>query len=260
MPWDGSELWVGEIGEDGMVSSSELIAGSPQESIFQPEWAPDGTLYFVSDRTGWWNLYRRSGDGDEAVAPMEAEFGLPQWVFGMATYAFLDPRTILATYTRDGTWHLVTIDTKSAGSPIEAPFTEIDDPFAADGVAVLVGGSPTLPTAIVRYDQTSGKFETLKRSLETEIDPGNLSIPTPVEFPTENGLTAHGFLYLPRNKDFVAPEGELPRCSCRVTVDRPAAPQPRSACRSSSGPPEDLPCSTSTTAAAPATAAPTGSG
>ena len=113
MPWDGSELWVGEIGEDGTITSSELIAGGPQESIFQPEWAPDGTLYFVSDRTGWWNLYRRSGDRDEAVAPMEAEFGLPQWVFGMATYAFLDPRTILATYTRDGTWHLVTIDTAS---------------------------------------------------------------------------------------------------------------------------------------------------
>ena len=94
-----------------MIASSELIAGGPQESIFQPEWAPDGTLYFVSDRTGWWNLYRRSGDGDEAVAPLEAEFGVPQWVFGMATYAFLDPRTILATYTRDGTWHLVTIDT-----------------------------------------------------------------------------------------------------------------------------------------------------
>ena len=74
----------------------------------------------------------------------------------------------------------------------------------------MVAGSPTLPTAVVRYDPASGTFETLKRSLETEIDPGYLSIPTPVEFPTENGLTAHGFLYLPQNKDFVAPEGELP--------------------------------------------------
>jgi dipeptidyl aminopeptidase/acylaminoacyl peptidase len=218
MPWDGSELWVGEIGEDGTVISSELIVGGLQESIFQPEWAPDGTLYFVSDRTGWWNLYCRSGGGDEAVAPMDAEFGLPQWVFGMATYGFLDPGTILATYTRDGTWHLVTIDTASGRlTPIENPFTEIDAPFAAGGSAVLVAGSPTLATAVVRYDPVSGTFETLKRSLETlkrsletEIDPGYLSIPTPVEFPTGNGLTAHGFLYLPRNKDFTAPEGELP--------------------------------------------------
>jgi dipeptidyl aminopeptidase/acylaminoacyl peptidase len=211
MPWDGSELWVAEIGEDGMVASSELIAGGPQESIFQPEWAPDGTLYFVSDRTGWWNLYRRSGDSDEAVVPMEAEFGLPQWVFGMATYAFLEPRTILATYTRDGSWHLVTIDTESGQlTPIENPFTEIDEPFAASGSAVMIAGSPTLATAAVRYDSSSGTFETLKRSLEVEIDPGYLSVPEPVEFPTENGLTAHGFLYLPQNKDYVAPESELP--------------------------------------------------
>ena len=74
----------------------------------------------------------------------------------------------------------------------------------------MIAGSPTLPTAVVRYDVTSGTFETLKRSLEADVDPGYLSIPTPIEFPTENGLTAHGFLYLPRNKDFVAPEGELP--------------------------------------------------
>jgi dipeptidyl aminopeptidase/acylaminoacyl peptidase len=211
MPWDGSELWVGEIGEDGTVSSSEKIAGGPQESIFQPEWAPHGTLHFVPDRTDWWNLYRRSGDGDEAVAPMEAEFGLPQWVFGIATYAFLDPQTILATYIQDGSWRLATIDTESGRlTPIESPFSEIDDPFAAGGSAVFVAGSPTLPTAVVRFDLASGTFETLKRSLEIDIDPGYLSMPEPVEFPTENGLTAHGFIYLPRNKDFVAPEGELP--------------------------------------------------
>ena len=211
MPWDGSELWVGEIGADGMVSSSELIAGGRQESIFQPEWAPDGTLYFVSDRTGWWNLYRCSGSGDEAVAPMDAEFGLPQWVFGMTTYAFLDPETILAIYSRDGTWHLVTIAADSGDvAPVDSSFTQISELFAANGSAVMIAGSPVLPTAVVRYQAASGTFETLKRSLDAEVDPSYLSTPEPIEFPTENGLTAHGFLYLPKNQDFVAPRGELP--------------------------------------------------
>ena len=142
---------------------------------------------------------------------MEAEFGLPQWVFGMSTYAFLDPRTIFATYTREGAWHLVTIDTESSQmTPIETPFTEIDELFAVRGSAVFVAGSPTLPTAIVRYDAGSGTCETLKRSLDAELDPGYLSIPEPVEFPTENGLTAHAFLYLPANRDFAAPAGKLP--------------------------------------------------
>jgi dipeptidyl aminopeptidase/acylaminoacyl peptidase len=210
MPWDSSELWVGELGDDGAIASSALVAGGAEESIFQPEWSPDGELFFVSDRTGWWNLYRWRGAADEPLAPMEAEFGLPQWVFGMSTYAFLDQRTILATYTRDGSWHLVAIDTASGElSPVEAPFTEISDLFAAGGAAVFVGGSPTLPTAIVRFDPASA-LETLKRSLDVEIDPGYLSVPTPVEFPTGNGQTAHAFLYLPANKDFVAPESERP--------------------------------------------------
>jgi dipeptidyl aminopeptidase/acylaminoacyl peptidase len=213
MPWDGAELWVGEIVADGSVAGAERVAGSREESIFQPEWAPDGTLYFVSDRTGWWNLYRRraGSDTDEAVAPMEAEFGLPQWVFGMATYAFVDDTTILATYTQDGLWHLVTIDTASGEiAPIETPYTEIDDIFAADGIAVFAGGSPSLPTAIVRYDQATGQFETLKRSTEVAIDAGYLSLPEPIAFPTENGLTAHAFLYRPRNPDYVAPKGGRP--------------------------------------------------
>ena len=107
---------------------------------------------------------------------------------------------------------------------------------------------------------TSGTFETLKRSLETEIDPGYLSIPEPVEFPTENGLTAHGFLYLPRNKDFVAPEGELPPLLVQSHGGPTGATSTALSLRSSSGRPVDLLCSTSTTAAAPATAAPIGSG
>jgi dipeptidyl aminopeptidase/acylaminoacyl peptidase len=213
MPWDGCELWVGEIGADGTLASSTRIAGGAEESIFQPEWSPAGELFFVSDRTGWWNLYRRleGTDRDEALAPMDAEFGMPAWVFGMSTYAFLDPRTILATFTRDGFWHLATIDVDASKVTIvESPFTEIGDPVAADGKALFVGGSATIPSSIVRYDPSTGAFETLKRSLDLAIDPGYLAVPQPIEFPTEGGRTAHAFLYLPRNADFAAPAGELP--------------------------------------------------
>jgi dipeptidyl aminopeptidase/acylaminoacyl peptidase len=213
MPWDDSELWAADVNEDGSLGEPERLAGGPRESIFQPEWSPDGDLYFVSDRTGWWNLYRHRPDGgsDEAIAPMEAEFGVPQWVFGMRTYAFLDAGTIIATYTREGLWHLATIDlAANALTPIETPSPETDAPFAADGVAVFVAGSAAIPASIVRYDAATGAFETLKRSLDVEIDPGYLSEPIPVEFPTGNGQTAHAFLYPPRNRDYVAPEGELP--------------------------------------------------
>jgi WD40-like Beta Propeller Repeat len=86
MPWDGTELYVADIALDGSLENAKLVAGSKTESIFQPEWSPDGVLHFVSDRSGWWNLYRLSNDQIEPLSPMEAEFGRPQWVFGMRMY------------------------------------------------------------------------------------------------------------------------------------------------------------------------------
>jgi dipeptidyl aminopeptidase/acylaminoacyl peptidase len=211
MPWDASELWVGEAAPDGSIARARRVVGGGDESIFQPEWAPDGTLYFVSDRSGWWNLYRRRDGRDEAVAPMEAEFGVPQWTFGMTTYAFPDAETIVATYTQDGLWRMILIDVASGKiTPVETEYTTLDDPVAGDGAVVLTAASATQPPAVVRFDPHSRQFETVKRSIEVDLDPGYLSVPTPIAFPTEGGLTAHVFLYLPANKDFVAPEGELP--------------------------------------------------
>jgi hypothetical protein len=88
MPWFGTELWVGMISETGEIQAPVRVAGSADESIFQPEWSPGGTLYFVSDRTGWWNLYRYRGERVDAVLVKNAEFGEPQWVFGMANTVF----------------------------------------------------------------------------------------------------------------------------------------------------------------------------
>ena len=120
MPWDGTELWVAVINADGSIGARERVAGGAAESIFQPEWSPDGALFFVSDRTGWWNLYRWRGLSVEAVHPMAAEFGKPQWTFSMVTYAFVDENRIASTYSEHGTWHLALID------PNAKRFTPLD--------------------------------------------------------------------------------------------------------------------------------------
>lgn len=85
MPWDGTELWVGKLKTDGSLGRTEWVAGCASESIFQPEWSPDGTLHFVSDRTDWWNIYRWHKRHIEPVVEKEAEFGAPQWFFGLST-------------------------------------------------------------------------------------------------------------------------------------------------------------------------------
>lgn len=212
MPWDGTELWVGEFDPVGSLGRTEHIAGGVGESIFQPQWSPDGTLYFVSDRTGWWNLYRLAAGGEvEPVTWQNAEFGAPQWGFGMSSYGFVSSEAIVCTYVERGTSRLATIDTLTLKlNPIDTPYTDITFLRAAPGRAVFRAGSPTEPPSIVRADLASGRFEVLRRSNTFEIDAGYISIPRVLEFPTADELTAHGFFYSPQNPDYRAPENELP--------------------------------------------------
>jgi len=211
MPWDGTELWVGELDAEGKVIEKEKAAGGEGESIFQPQWSPEGILYFVSDRSGWWNLYRRMNGQAETVAPVKAEFGMPQWIFGMATYAFVSADNLVCAFNQKGLWRLARIELKKKTLiPLQTPFTEVAFLCASAGHAFFLGGSPTLPKSMVDLDLQNGRIQILRTSTRVEIDPGYLAKPEAIEFPTENGLTAHAFYYRPRNKDFKAPEAEKP--------------------------------------------------
>jgi dipeptidyl aminopeptidase/acylaminoacyl peptidase len=212
MPWDGCELWVGTFGVDGFLTASERIAGGLEESIFQPEWSPDGELYFVSDRSGWWNLYRLSHKGlIESVYEMEAEFGVPQWIFGLSTYAFETATRIVCSYIQNGVSSLALINTRTRElAPIDCPYSDIRFVRAAPGRVVMRAGSPFEAASLVKFDLDKRNFEVIRRSSSLEIDAGYLSPPRAVEFPTEHGLTAHAFYYPPKNRDYSAPENERP--------------------------------------------------
>ncbi|MBK6799821.1 MAG: S9 family peptidase [Acidobacteria bacterium] len=209
MPWDGSDLWVAEIDVAGDLKNIEHIAGGERESIFQPEWSPEGILYFVSDRNNWWNIYRRRDGRVEPVCEMEAEFGLPQWVFGMSTYAFESEDRIICTYTQNGFSHLAMLDTSTGTiDEIETEFSRIEGVCTRGKQIAFMAGCPADPTSIVSFNTGDRTIKKLRLSNELKIDPGYISVPQPVEFPTENGLTAHAFFYPAVNKDFKAPDGE----------------------------------------------------
>jgi dipeptidyl aminopeptidase/acylaminoacyl peptidase len=211
MPWDGTELWLGSLADDGTLLDSRRVAGGEAESIFQPEWSPDGTLYFASDRTGWWNLCRWSDGHVELLCAMEAEFGLPQWVFGMSTYAFVSNTSIICAYTKQGSWHLARLDTVTGHlTSIDTPYTMITQVRATPRRALFLGGSPTEAVAVVELDLATGEHQVLRRTTQADVDPAYISLPEPVEFPTEKGLTAHAFFYAPRNRDAVGPQHERP--------------------------------------------------
>jgi dipeptidyl aminopeptidase/acylaminoacyl peptidase len=211
MPWDGTELWAASLNEAGSLGNRELVAGGESESVFQPQWSPDGVLHFVSDRTGWWNLYRWKEGRAEPLCEMEAEFGAPQWGFRMSTYAFESASQIICALNEQGTWRLASLDTNSrALEKIVTPYTEINNVRAGGGKLLFCGGSPTEPLAVVRLDLATKKLDVLRRSTDIRVDEEYLSAARPIEFPTENGLRAHGFFYAPKNRDYEAPEGERP--------------------------------------------------
>ncbi len=219
MPWLGCELWVGEIEADGSIEPKRRVAGGEDESIFQPEWSPDGILYFVSDRAQdgldgrWWNLFRAVGDEIEPVWPLAAEFGRAQWVFGLSTYAFLSKERLVCCCAQNGAHRLAEIDLVSLQQkPIATAYQDISFLRAAGGHVYFCGGSPAEPTAVIELDLASGDATILRRSTtqDTAAFRGWLSAPEPVSFDTEGGLQAHGLFYPPKNADFAAQEGALP--------------------------------------------------
>ncbi len=213
MPWDTTELWIADCKGDGTLGEPTKIAGAEGESVFQPEWSPDGTLYFVSDRTGWWNLYRWRDSHIEAIAPMQAEFGAPAWALGTRTYAFESDDTLVCKYVENGFWKLATIDTRTTQfTAVESPYTEMSrgDIVAGGGLVALEAGSASLPDSLVSLNSDTGEIAPLKQSRSVPVSDGYISEPRSIEFETTGGRTAFAYYYPVRNADFEGPDGERP--------------------------------------------------
>ena len=218
MPWVGSTLYAAALDDAGFPAAEPVaIAGSETESIFQPEWSPDGTeLLFISDRTGWGNLYAcaLSTGQTRALLPMEAEFGYPQWVFGLSTYAFADAGRVVCSYTSKGLGGLGVLDFPTGRfTPLDLPYSDFSSVRALGDQVVFRAGSATTPASFVRLDLNSGATETLKQSTTVADDPAVARYFTcvePVEFPTTRGRTAYGLYYPAFNPDYQAPAGDKP--------------------------------------------------
>ena len=213
MPWDGTFLLVASFNDRGQLGEPQVVAGGRAESIFQPEWSPDGVLHFVSDSSGWWNLWRWEDGQARQLTSRNAEFGKPQWELGSGTYSFASEELIACSYNEGGVWKIAMLQIESGMLlAVYTPFTEMGrgDIQAGDGKIVFIGGAPTLPVSLVLFDLASSKWQELRKSSDLDIDPGYISAAQPVEFPTEDGKTAHAFYYPPKNLDFQGPAGEKP--------------------------------------------------
>jgi dipeptidyl aminopeptidase/acylaminoacyl peptidase len=212
MPWQGTELWLADIAQDGTLINGRLIAGGENESIVQPEWSPGGLLYFVSDRSGWWNLHRFAHDGVvHPVCPRQAEFGGPHWTFGNSMYGFTSDAEIVCTYIEDGVSRLARLDLNDGQlTPIDNPYQEIRELRVAGNTVALLAGAPTIALELALIDLAGGAREVLAKSIEQLPDVGYLSVPQSISYPSMNGRISYAFYYPPTNADFAPQPGELP--------------------------------------------------
>jgi len=216
MPWDGSWLWVAELDEGGdrLAGPPQHVAGGQTESAVQPQWSPDGVLHFVSDRSGWWNLYRW-GHQVETVLIAEAEMSAAPWEFGYVTYAFLHDGSIAALLQTGPTTRLGLLPAEGALDPIPLPYTSIKPYLATDGRRIaLIGASPTQLPTVALVDPASGGVRELAGGIRAEQQLATVSAyaPDPVRFgyPTRDGATAHGIYYPPTNPQVTASSSAPP--------------------------------------------------
>ncbi len=209
MPWDTTMLYEAELDADVNVTSRRVVVANPDESVIQPRYDANGSLIFVSDRTDWWNLYRDTPAGPQALHPLDAEFGRPAWAFGLTNYAPLDDGSLVASWQASDGCHLGVLD--SSGLREIALDWPIIGSVASNGVDVVaLVASPVKPAAVVQVDLVSGASTVLASSFVNAIDPAYLSVPEPIEFATEHGLSAHALYYAPVNRDVEGPLGESP--------------------------------------------------
>ena len=219
MPWDSTRLRVAEVLADGSLGAARTVAGRPGISIVQPAWRADGVLHYVSDETGWWNLFALDGpdrldDPPRNLAPMEAELGDPAWVFGRSSYAFTDDGGVLAVQRADGRDALLRISPACEVGASMRPLPDSRRSKASRSRPARPSSSDSGPhdgAIVARLDPRSARLTgVLARSLSTPLDPGLLPHAEPVAFPTSGGATARALYFPPTNDGFRGPDGALP--------------------------------------------------
>lgn len=210
LPWDGTELWLAPVEDDGSIGTPRQIAGGTEESIMQPEWGPDGRLYFVSDRSNWWNLYAWDRNITVRLTDLQAETGQPQWVFGQSLYGFPDRERVAFAATRDGRWDAFCGELPGCRpQPLAAGLDAIDHLVAADGRIVIVASNSHIAPSLVELTP-EGDAKFLVKTGNGDVDDAYISDPAPARFPTGDDAEAYGLFYPPLNPQFEPLEGERP--------------------------------------------------
>jgi dipeptidyl aminopeptidase/acylaminoacyl peptidase len=217
MPWDTTTLCVGDL-NGAALSNVRAIAGGHNESVLEPSWDADGSLYFISDRTDWWNLYRSDGSRTTPVTSLKVEFAVPTWVLGHSNYALTGDGRAVARFGIDAADKLGVVDLRSGKvTELNLPYVSYSNVRLLSGSeALAIAATPYQDEAVVRIDLRTGEHALLRTDLEPPRARELICVAEPISFPTAGGATAHAFFYPPRNPAFEGMADEKPPLLVKV--------------------------------------------
>tara|TARA_R110002072_G_scaffold30092_1_gene94191 strand:+ start:11341 stop:13290 length:1950 start_codon:yes stop_codon:yes gene_type:complete len=212
MPWDNTSLYVAGIDSTGELEQAKLIAGGDDnEAVCQPSWSPDDILYFISDKSNWWNLYRSSEEGVECVLESKAEFAVPQWSFRECNYDFIDNDSIMVVYRKQGLAYLGVVNTNEKKmETLTFPYTDIESLVCNKNTAYFLAASPTEFASIIEYDIAQQSFCVIQKSNTIRLDQKYISVGEIISFPVAEDKEAHAIFYRPQNRYFTGLDDEKP--------------------------------------------------
>lgn len=200
MPWDGTQLHMAEINSDGGLSNRKLIAGGSEESITQPTWSPDGVLHFISDRSGWWNLYFFENEEITRLVELDADFAGPDWQFGFSSYDFMADSSVICTYKDRDRDILIKVGREdSVPEKIQNDYSSISDVSVLNDVIYFIGSSPVVPAELVSISLAENTINTLRQSREATIDASFISEAEFIEFDTTESAKSFALFYPPKH-------------------------------------------------------------
>ncbi|RDW80973.1 hypothetical protein BP5796_05671 [Coleophoma crateriformis] len=222
MPWTGTHLYTASW-DDGSISGAKHIAGKARvESVSQPRWGPDGTLFFTSDQTGYYQLYRfQKGMSEPKRVSLEgletSEFSGPDWMVGQCTYVPVSPEKLVAGVTKDAVTRMVIIDLRSevyvyTDSPIMNPPVDCIKK-KSDSSFVMVGRTPVTLQSLYVFDIESAMSQATIL-VESGYPSSLFSKAQHMTFPRCFGADTTGEAYCfyipPHNPEYTGPAGQLP--------------------------------------------------
>lgn len=211
MPWNKTVLEQRAWGPDGAQGERVRVAGGAGESLFQPGFGPDGALYVVSDRSGFWNLARVSEGGLRPVHALAGELGRPQWVFGLSTWAWLEGDRVLASVTRAGCDALGVLSLASgAFEAMPVDFVTVGGLTTGTDFAACVASTPTTGLALYAWALEGGRPQCVRDAGIPELDDAAASRAEALELVRPDGRTTYAFFYAPVSAGSQGPSDERP--------------------------------------------------